>query len=1693
MDKRLKKGLVVGMSGLSCATLVLNPIVTEAKGTDTTYTDEYGFGTTTKKKTSTKQSSKAKSVSRTTEAITITDIGIFPILPQDYVIDGENIVFGATSKLSVVAAPLLEGYSLESVFLSCVQTDQDADPIEPIELEASKDEEGLYSTDMSLITEPIVNYTVNYDLGNETVLSQPLGEWFKDIKSVEDTSMVIIDTDIPETGKVTFSGTSVVKNGVVYYTTDGSVSFEITDTTYGLNQDSLKIDGAVGVEKSFTYTDGVFAFDTSLLPEGNHVLTVSGKDVCGNEFSKVLNIFMVREMATITGTTESSYVESDGKTFVSSPLEISLEGYDADSIASVELYKGTNLLSIIDDGSFMISESGNYSVKVTDVVGNHKFFGLNELISGMPSEVVFDETLPVINIKVNGDEVDSTKWVLDNAILSLDFTDNEGLSSAKVTINGKEFSYDCGGANSFNQEINLKSDVDVANDGRYVVSVEARDLAGNTINISNRVVLADFNPPELGSIKGTGNFVDEDGTVYLKGGLVVEGEATDIGSGIKSVIVYKDGSEVADTLPYEITKTGKYSFKIIDESGQETHISLAQLLGNNSLSGAIVADNQAPTLKRTEHGFGPDKVIYGSFWYLSNPKLTWNITDNNLSEVFATVNGNTVEVSQDGDMFTVDTSGTYGSVLVNITAKDALGNEISDAYGFWVDNVAPEISSVTASVKGIESGKSVYFKNSVEFYVSAEDDVAGIEGYYLLHDGTEEFSETGSFSVGNGEYYVCVEDRMGNRSEPVGVGELLGYSSNVFVVDGTAPTIDTKRPDGSVSGWFNHDVIYEVQVKDTVGLKSVVGYINGEEVASNESIQEGINNLGISIDTSIGKPNQSGGYAIKVVATDNSGNVSTWEDTIYIDRTAPSITGFTFTGDDQQHGMSIGGSDEYGFFFKGSAKCSIGVSDGVVSSGVSKVYVDVIPESGDADKFTCDVIGGVAEFDLPKNFKGYVTAYAADNSGNVGTTSRPSGVVNEDVNWHLNNVSLAINLPDTLVTDSQGLPLYNNDLSCTAVIGCKMSGIKGLEWGINEATMGGIEVDAYGKVSGDQYLVQSSGKNLVLDMSETLNVAGNANGIKVWVSVTDNAGNVSYMEKYLSIDKDAPVISVSYNENNLSGYYKNTRVASIEIRERNFDPAKVSIRGTYGTLGQWRNTGDAWINTITFDESKPYQFSLDCTDKAGNKSTIYSSEEFVVDQIAPVLEVAWDNTSAENGMYYRAGRTATVTVKDVNFDPSMVSLKGSGALSAWTNNGDVHTATVSFAEDGEYEFSISGVDKAGNQMNSFNSGKFVIDKTLPAVTVSGIQEGISYKKELGFSLSFGDANVDTARTSVSLVGKRNGTLKLEGVVNDKSGNYYFTEFPMEEMYDDVYTLTVNVVDKAGNTTTKTVVFSVNRFGSSYEFANVSMLNSYLSKPQSVTIVEENIDRLDMNNARIVVLKDGEELKINPGYVSIVESLGESGKYTYTYTISADAFTKDGKYLVQIYSRANEGTEYSSVSEEYAFVLDTTAPNILVSGISSGQNYMEYSRKVTIDVRDLSGVNSIRVLLNGKEVNTDFVNGVYSFEVTESSEKQSFEVFVTDMAGNESSYEVKDFMITSSVLTYAVNQVWFKYGVGAAIAFLGVIIGLLFKRRYDSRKKELGDLKEQEEIYKASSSSLSTSGSASVDVSKDVVEDLDTNK
>lgn len=311
-----------------------------------------------------------------------------------------------------------------------------------------------------------------------------------------------------------------------------------------------------------------------------------------------------------------------------------------------------------------------------------------------------------------------------------------------------------------------------------------------------------------------------------------------------------------------------------------------------------------------------------------------------------------------------------------------------------------------------------------------------------------------------------------------------------------------------------------------------------------------------------------------------------------------------------------------------------------------------------------------------------------------------------------------------------------------------------------------------------------------------------------------------------------------------------------------WEPQSIEVESRRDVVASsFERDGTRWSCDRRFERDGRYVVWADVDDYAGNHSNRPRLGPFTIDRTAPVVSVSFDNNDVRNGSYYDAPRTATITVMEHNFDPALFSVRTDGEVSDWSSKGDTHTCTVSFARDGSYGLTVLGKDLAGNEATPHVEPEFVIDTTAPTISFGGrgerlglarglvaadeaetvdegdayrgpVRDGEAYNGVVAPAITLADErNYDPSGWTVKLVGNKVGDVTDAYVSQASDGAHAQTqtisladigakesddgERHYDVAADDIYTLSVTLADRAGNTVEDEITFSVNRFGSNY--------------------------------------------------------------------------------------------------------------------------------------------------------------------------------------------------------------------------------------------------------------------------------------
>lgn len=971
-----------------------------------------------------------------------------------------------------------------------------------------------------------------------------------------------------------------------------------------------------------------------------------------------------------------------------------------------------------------------------------------------------------------------------------------------------------------------------------------------------------------------------------------------------------------------------------------------------------------------------------------------------------------------------------------------------------------------------------------------------------------------------------------------------------------------------------------------------------------------------------------GSYNVSVTVTDNAGNAKKRDITVYKDTTSATIDGFSFDlaknidVDKNSEGIyDAVESTDYGFYFKNKVTVTISASDiksdKQIASGVKAITYKAVDINGNIEYSGEEHVDSKNQisFEIDKDFKGQIYAYATDNVGNSPLNSdlpasdrydssavvssgdykgfvHPNSAILETPEKHEDS-SINFTVPKAHGTQNNTLsswtyggkanqkdkkmdynvsaqvPLYNSTQTFVVNVTDEYSGIREVKYSLIEGkktTSHTLTVDNAKSINGlnsgdiatgndtanssEKWNVVSEAaateSNLVTAIKSTVTVDGNYNDMVLLVELVDRAGNSSYDYIAFGIDQTPTAISVSYDNNNADtksgsgAFFNANRTATVTVKERNFNTENIewTIRNAEGTApthsapkftqGSGNRDDDTYVYTVTYSNDGIYSFDMKYSDRAGNKNQTIdygnsvAPTKFVIDKTLPVINVSYDNNDARNEKYFNAYRTATVTVTEHNFDVNRVTITGTASLdgnavkfpnASWSNSGDTHVATIKYDTDADYTFDISMDDMAGNKSNEANYGSsvapkdFVVDTTIDKPVISGIENGNSYKDsvlpKIDFSdINFKDVKVTLLRTRKDEINKDVTSDYINVSTNDKGGSFAATEdtFKKIQENDGIYTLSVQITDKAENTSSDEVTFTVNRFGSVYSlgtYLSNDLNDKYVqSIDNDIVITEYNPDRLVKGGLDVVVTRDGSPVEYGDGELTIspvvneLAKIGSSGWYQYEYTISKNVFTDDngnpidGIYKVYVGSEDTVGNKSENISYDESsvlFRLDHTAPTIKsVSGLDKKIVNAD-EQKVSYEVFDAIGIDSIDVYYydgNGTRVDhirstdkgstdvteilSDLTNYTGSFTIGSSTTSEPVRIVIKDLAGNVTDTDSKDFDIDSIDFNRAItvstnffvrwfaNKIVFGCSVAAIIAVGG---GLAFFIAIRKRRKD----------------------------------------
>lgn len=1154
-----------------------------------------------------------------------------------------------------------------------------------------------------------------------------------------------------------------------------------------------------------------------------------------------------------------------------------------------------------------------------------------------------------------------------------------------------------------------------------------------------------------------------------------------------------------------------------EDGTYELEVSGSDLAGNDAVmaddafkteysSGEFVIDTTDPTITVTCNNDNAQNGMY----YKADREFTIVVKDVNLDvdELVVTKDDSALadagwEKQSDGSYKAVVEFNTDGTHSLEVQAQDKSDNSATyESDDFVIDKTAPVIN-VRWSGVGTEVEKT-YFNGNRTATITVEED--------NFDSKLIEIETTGKVGEWNEEEQsVTVEfDSDGTYRLTVDGGDLAGnpattYDSGTFHIDTTAPVLSVvfsdndsyADKDGSTAyyGAERSATITVVEKNFDPSRVTVTG-----EGAKGEW-QNGENDTHTLVVTF---PEAVDSYEMNVSVSDRAGNEGVnaegepfeYESGTFVVDTTPATVSIAL---DKAIVKSFSGSD----YFADAPTATVTVRDVNFKPSASVIDVNggTVSEWVEGETDSEGVTTWTATVSFSEGVGRTMTVNAIDWAAHK--TVNPYGTNTVDVEGtELVSGTLVADLTAPEVTSASvdhnpsnnyGDNYYFNVATTLTVNVSDNIGIESLT--MTDADDGTYVLDNQvnvGATSGSVVVAFLDGYDFDRAVIvRTTDIAGN---YRYWsISPTGEVKAVNYADP-----SNEPVFDGTYPESmlqdtvfpvvSLSGvtpgtYYNSPQSVLLSVEELNipilktYDPNQVVLTVTQ-VAGDASRATSTWTRPVSqltstgagigYALSEPlsadghYTISAQVTDPALNQATAELAE-FTIDQTAPVVEITFDNNDVRNGKYYKAGRTATITVTEHNFDPALVTIETNGAVGSWSTSGDVHTITVSFTTDGVYNLSVSGADMAGNAMAAYQADEFVVDLQAPEITFDGVEEMTAYNDSVQPVIIFTDeANFDVNGVSYTITGTKNGEVAYEAFAsNQEQGQTVtYSDFVREPDVDDIYTINANMTDLAGNEAEGAITFSVNRFGSTFRVLDADSYtenDGYLLEGRDVVVEEINVSGVESEKHGVTVTEGTSvsQLTLNEtpqstGYTieaGTSEDPESNGWSVYTYRIPAGNFVRDGRYHVSVESEdlaANTNTSSNyydreagkTAAAEVDFILDTTDPVVMSLNIEDGAVYETGTYEGTFTVVENIGVREVEVLVDGEAVEaTDDGYGNYSFKVESASfTPRSLSITATDLAGRTGSAGADDFRVTTDI--FELHLPWVIAGIVAAVVVAG---------------------------------------------------------
>ncbi|HDR2795657.1 TPA: Ig-like domain repeat protein, partial [Enterobacter asburiae] len=1407
-----------------------------------------------------------------------------------------------------------------------------------------------------------------------------------------DTTLSTPTVDLADTSDSGISNTDNITNDNTPAFKLGNIDPDVTDVQVILN----------GTVYDAQLMDGVWIFNAPVLADGDYTVVVKAIDDAGNErSSSPVTVTIDTDVQPVTialdKNSDTGSSATDNYTSDTTPT-FNFSNIPADVAGTTLTINGKQYAIDLSNGtSFTLPDAlpdGNWTATVTvvDIAGNQASSQLNFTID---TEVA----KPTIDLVAGSDSGDSQTDDLTNTAkpqFRLGGVDVDDCDFVTIVISGTDGKYRESwtvSAKDYGEEL-WNCPVSLS-DSSYQITVTTSDLAGNkqssdalnfeidTVTSINSVVLLD----DTGS-STTDNLTNVNTPEF----------AISAPDDVTHVSILIDGKVAGSAIKQA---DGKWHFTAgeLADGAHTLSVTVTDKAGNISqqeLAFTVDTTLSTPTLTLT----GESDSGYSNSDHITNdvrPTFIIGNVDSDVVSVTLNINGQSWPVTiKDGiGEFTVPVDLADGVWQAELIVVDNAGNTRSSTMSITIDTVTSVDAIVLQSDTGVQND---WMTNETKptFAITAPSDaqtvvvtVGSMTQNAVNQDGKWVITLPSALSDGEYTLHVTVTDKAGNTAD----------RTQNFTIDTTLEPLTVQLTDEDDSG------IVDDNITNVTTPSFIMGNIP-EDVYSIEVILNGVKTT--LTPQSDGRwlytPDSAlaeGNYTLQAVVTDNAGNQRTTSYAFTVDTTVKisSITLTTDTGDSSTDDVTNASQPVFRVTTSDDVISVVATLNGVPctvvknSDGEWTVTSSVLSTSGEytLNVTVQDVAGNETSSTKTITFDNSlsmpVVAFAAgddtgyDDGDHLTADNKPSFVIT-NVDSDVTYISVTLNGRTTPLTqDAKGnwiftpsSTLSDGDYTLTVDVQDLAGNTRQQNFSftidttlstptidMNTASDTGDLTDdnltsntrpqfTIGNVDSDIYSVVVTLNNV--DYTLTKNTQGQwafqaptlTDGIyTLEVTVTDKAGNVRSSSLDFEVDTITAIDSIIMSED--TGYSsvdhltKDTQ-PSFEINVPD-DVSHVTVTLDNGTAVELVKSNGKWVYSVEgVLEDGSHRLVVEVVDKAGNKAS--DTFTFEVDTtLHPVtIDLATADDSGSSPMdNYTNVTQPTFTFGSIDSDAYSLVV----TLNGKTYNVDLSSKPVSFTPpdvlaDGTYTMSAVITDKAGNAQETTLS--FTID------THTSVDVDFVVGDDTGYSDSDNITNNNAPNFEVIVPSDvESVTVVLNGVTTiltqDETGRWLYQT---PSLVDGHYDLQINVVDKAGNTASKTLSFEVDTTLNTptIDLADVSdtgtSSNDSLTKDNTPYFVIGNIDSdahsvtVSINNKTYnASLKDGvwglqipeADALVDGVYTATVRVEDNAGNVkTASTTITVDTFCPAP--IVELDDATNSGSTDDNIT-------NITQPVINISG------------------------------------------------------------------------------------------------------------------------------------------------------------------